>query len=144
MKSAPAIAFDYRPSRLLAAALVAMLALALASVALSGFGVPAQGALAAAAIGYAALALRRSLRGDVRRVAWHAAGHWRIVDGDGQEHVADLAHAVVRGAWIALRLRRVDGARVALLLAPDNSDAELRRRLRVRLARARADDPHAV
>jgi len=103
-----------------------------------------KGALGAAAIGYAAFALRRFLRADVRRVAWHAAGHWRIVDTGGQEHVAELAHAVVRGAWIALNLRRVDGARVALLLAPDNCDAELRRRLRVRLARAKADDPHAA
>ena len=144
MKSAAAIAFDYRPSRLLAGAIVLVLALALLGVTLSGFGLPIKLLIAAGSTVYAALTLRRFLRGGVRRAAWHEAGHWRIVDGDGEEHGADLAHAVVRGAWIALNLRRADGARIALLLAPDNSDADVRRRLRVRLARGTPEDASNV
>lgn len=144
MKSAAAIAFDYRPSRLLAGAIVLVLALALLGVALSGFGLPIKLLISTGAMLYAALTLRRFLRGGMRRAAWHEAGHWRVVDGDGEEHGAELAHAAVRGAWIALNLRRADGARIVLLLAPDNSDADVRRRLRVRLARAAVDDPRAV
>jgi len=36
-----------------------------------------------------------------------------------------------------LTLRAGNGERVVLILGPDNSDADVRRRLRVRLARAR-------
>jgi len=50
----------------------------------------------------------------------------------------------VRANWITLNLRRTDGARVTLVLAPDNSDADVRRRLRVRLARGAAEDASAV
>jgi len=144
MKSAPAIAFDYAPSRALSAAIVGMTLLALAALALSGVPLWPKVAIAVAACAYAGHALRRFWLLSVRRVAWHAAGHWRIADSDGAEHVADLEHAVVRGAWIVLRLRRSDGRRLALILAPGNSDAELRRRLRVRLARTGTTLPAAL
>ena len=144
MKSAAAIAFEHRPSRLLGAAIVAMLVLALLADALSGLPLAAKLALAAIAIAYAAYSLRRFLQNPVRHAAWHAAGHWRVADRNGGEHVADLVHATVRADWITLNLRRTDGARVTLVLAPDNSDADVRRRLRVRLARGAAEDASAV
>jgi hypothetical protein len=80
----------------------------------------------------------------VRRAAWHPAGHWRIVDADGREHVAELQRATVRGEWIVLTLRRSDGKRVPLLLAPDVCDADTRRRLRVRLARGEESAQYAA
>jgi toxin CptA len=144
MKSAAAIAFDYRPSRWLAAAVAIMLVSALAAIALSGFGVAVKVVLGIVAIVYAAFALRRFLGTAVRRAAWHEAGHWRVVDAAGVEHLAELHHAVVRGNWIVLNLRRSDGARLPMVLAPDNSDADLRRHLRVRLARGMPDGPAMV
>ena len=56
--------------------------------------------------------------------------HW----ADGNDGRAQLESFRVLGAWILLRLRAADGRRVVLLLTPDNSDADLRRRLRMRLA----------
>jgi toxin CptA len=135
MKSAPAIAFDYRPSRRVAAGIVVIALLALVAVALSGIDPWIGSAIGFAACGYAALALWRFLASAVRRVAWHEAGHWRILDAEGRERVAELQHAVVRGAWMAFALRLADGRRVGLVLAPDNCTADVRRRLRVRLAR---------
>jgi toxin CptA len=129
---------------LLVAAIAAMLVLALLADALSGLPVAAKLALGAIAIAYAGYSLRRFLQNPVHHAAWHAAGHWHVVDRHGGEHVADLAHATVRADWITLNLRRTDGARVTLVLAPDNSDADIRRRLRVRLARGAAEDASAV
>jgi len=137
MKSAPAIAFDYAPSRWLTAAIVAIALLALVGVGFAGIGTWLKLALGCGAVAYAVHALRRHLGSAMRRVAWHEAGHWRIARADGEERVAELRHAVVRGAWLVLTLRVGNGERVALILGPDNSDADVRRRLRVRLARAR-------
>ncbi len=137
MKSAPAIAFDYVPSRWLAAAIVSVAVLALVSVALTGVSVWLKLATGCAVVGYTAHSLRRHLGTSMRRIAWHEAGHWKIAHADGQERVAELQHAVVRGGWLVLTLRAGDDKRVALILGPDNSDADVRRRLRVRLARAR-------
>lgn len=136
MKSAPVIAFDYRPSRLLAIAIVAIAVLAIVAVALCGLPWWAKLVAGAGACLYAAFALRKFWRLSAGRFAWQQAGHWRAADTAGIERVADLEDAVVRGPWIVLRLRYADdGVRVALILGPDNSDADLRRRLRVRLAR---------
>ena len=137
MKSAPAIAFDYVPSRWLAAAIVAAALLALVSVVLTGVSTWLKLAIGCAVVGYAAHSLRRHLGASIRRVAWHEAGHWKIAHADGQERVAELQHAVARGGWLVLTLRTGNGDRVPLILGPDNSDADVRRRLRVRLARAR-------
>jgi len=143
MKSAPAIAFDYVPSRWLATAIVAVALLALVAVAFTGVAAWAKLALDGAVVAYAAHALRRHLGAPTRRVAWHEAGHWRIAPADGEEHVAELRHAVIRGGWLVLTLRAGNGDRVALILGPDNSEADVRRRLRVRLARARHATPGA-
>jgi toxin CptA len=142
MKSAPAIAFDYRPSRWLAAAIVLIVLLALLALAFSGIDLWVKLGLACTACIYAAYALLRFLSVPLRRIAWHAAGHWRIVDARGAEYVVELRHAAVRGDWIVLIFRRTDGERVPLVLAPDNCDTDIRRRLRVRLRRAQ-EDAHA-
>ena len=135
MKSATAIAFEYRPSRWLAAAIVLIALLALIALALSGINPWMKLALAGAACLYAGYALWRFLRASARRVAWHEAGHWRVQSANGEEHVAELRHAVVVGPLIVLNLR-IGAATISLPLLPDNCVADLRRRLRVRLARA--------
>ncbi len=137
MKSAPAIAFDYVPSRWLAAAIAVIALLALFAVAFAGVGTWVRLALACAVVAYVAHALARHLREPTRRAAWHEAGHWRIGMASGEERVAELRHAVVRAGWLVLTLRAGNGERVVLILGPDNSDTDVRRRLRVRLARAR-------
>ncbi len=134
MKSAAAIAFDYRPSRWLLAVIIVMAALALLSIAFSGVPAWAKTGLCIVAACWAGFALGRFLRPQIVRAAWQAGGHWRMTKSDGNEHVAELNHAVARGAWIVLNLR-YGAKRIALILGPDNCDADTRRRLRVRLAR---------
>jgi toxin CptA len=139
MKSAPAIVFDYRPSQWLVLAIIAATAAALVALAFCAMPFWAKTATAVLACAYSATRLRQFRRNRVSRAAWHEAGHWRLADRAGIEQVAELESGVVRGDWVVLRLRGGDGRRAALILGPDNSDAELRRRLRVRLARAREE-----
>jgi len=132
MKSAPAIAFDYTPSRWLLAALGGVALLAVLAIVLSGIEPWLKWMICAVGGAYAADAMRRFLRPVVRRCAWYESGHWRVRDAGGQDHAASLLAASVRGNLVMLRLRS------DLLLLPDNCDADTRRRLRVRLARADA------
>jgi hypothetical protein len=135
MKSANAIAFDYRTSGWLVAAVILMAVLAVAATALSGApsGFKLFSAIFAASC--AGMAVGRYLRPFVRRAAWQQAGHWRVADADGREFTAELTRGVARGAWIVLNLRRSDGKDLVLILGPDNCTADARRQLRVRLAR---------
>src|SRR5438132_1541088 len=99
MKSAPAIVFDYRPSRWIAAA-TCLIAFA-GVLALFFSGVPLWGKFLGAALAcfYAGYGLRRFLRNPIRRAAWYDAGHWRLAEADGAEHLADLQQGSVRGPW---------------------------------------------
>jgi hypothetical protein len=135
MKSAPVITFDYRVSRLLIAAIVIAASLAMLALALCGMTLTAKLSCGALVLAYAALAMRQFLRSAPRRAAWHAAGHWRLASTHGDDKVAELRGSAIRGAWIVLNLRQDNGRRMDLILAPDNSDVETRRLLRVRLSR---------
>ncbi len=141
MRSAPAIAFDYRPSRWLLAATLVIAVLALVALACSGVPVAVKMALGIFVCAQAGFRLGRFLRPPLRRVAWQPGGHWRVIDADGSEHVAELIAGTVRGAWIMLDLRRTDGRRSAFVLAPDSIDADTRRRLRVCLSREQETAP---
>ncbi len=134
MKSAPAIAFDYAPSRWLAAALLATALLAVMAIAICGVALWLKVLLIVAACAYAAWSLRDFLGMPFDRVTWHAAGHWRVRDRAGNERAAELAHATVRGRLIVLILRVDPKQRIALPLFTDNCDAEAHRQLRIRLA----------
>ena len=136
MRSAPAIAFDYRPSRRLQAAIVGVALLAGISIALSALPLALGAALMLAVAIYAAIALWQLRRNAGWRVGWHDAGHWSVTREGGAAQTAELRDASVRGDWIVLRLRLGDGRVLPLVLAADNSDTDLRRRLRVRLAGA--------
>lgn len=136
MKSAPAITFDYRPSRWLGAAILAMGLLAVAATTLCGLAVWEKAIVLLVVCAGAASAWRRSHASPLQRCAWYGDDRWRVRDTRGEEHQAVLLHAAVRGPLIALVLNAGALRRVALILLPDNSDAELRRRLRVRLSRS--------
>jgi toxin CptA len=135
MKSAPAIAFDYVPSRWLLAALIAVSGLALLAIALSGVSLWSKGVLALAACVYAGRTFAGLRKPPIRRCAWYESGHWRIRDASGRELEASLRQASVRGGCIVLRFHSALARSSTLVLLPDNCDADTRRRLRVRLAR---------
>jgi toxin CptA len=139
MKSAPAIVFDVSPSRWIAAAACLLALAGVIALVFSGLALWGKFLAAALACIYTGYELRAFLRNPVRRAAWYEAGHWRIADAQGAEHLAELQQGIARGPWIVLRLRRSDGARIAIILGPDNSDIDTRRRLRVRLGRGHAD-----
>jgi toxin CptA len=138
MKSADAIAFEYRPSRWLSFAAIAVAGLAFIAIAVCGLHVWLKLGLAAAVAIHAAYSLRAFLRPPFAGVAWHAAGHWRLRDPAGHEHVGELVRSVVLGPLIVLVLRRDARRTCAFILLPDNCTNDIRRRLRVRLARADA------
>jgi hypothetical protein len=136
MKSAPTIAFDHHPSRRIAGiALAVALAAALAPW-LTDLALPARGLLSLLALAFAAFALRRYLQPAFRRIAHGAAG-WVLVDEAGREHTATLHGHARLGALLTLDLRHARG-RFRVVLAPDNLDADTRRRLVLLLARAEA------
>jgi len=136
MKSAPAIAFDYAPSRWLLAALIAVSGLALLAIALSGVSLWLKGILALAASVYAGRAFAGLRKPPIRRCVWYESGHWRVRDASSEELEASLRQASVRGGCIVLRLHSALARSSTLVLLPDNCDADTRRRLRVRLARS--------
>jgi toxin CptA len=135
MKSAPAIAFDYVPSRWLLAALIAVSGLALLGIALSGVSLWLKGVLALAACVCAGRAIAGLHKPPIRRCTWYESGHWRVRDASGRELEASLRQASVRSGCIVLRLQSALARSSTLVLLPDNCDADTRRRLRVRLAR---------
>jgi toxin CptA len=136
MKSVPAIAFDYRPSRWVAAGVVAVGLLGLLSLTLCGFPLWLKWGVAAALCIYAGFVLRRFFYPAFVRFSWHEAGHWCMRDRDDREHVAELRHATVLGGLIVLVMRAIAGGNFSVMLMSDNCDADTRRRLRVRLARS--------
>lgn len=138
MKSVPAIAFDIRPSRKATVAIGATTLLSTLAIVLSGIDPILELAFATLAVAYGGYSIKRFLSSQPRRAVWHPQGHWRIADTDGEEHVAELQSATVRGNWIVLNLRSRSGKQ-SLILAPDNCDVDLHRRLRVRLARTREE-----
>ena len=136
MRSAPTIAFEYHPSRALAAMIVALTALAAASIAMSGMPWPWMPASMIATTVYGAAALRRHARPRICALAWQGDGDVSLTlaeRGAMETGQGSLADARVLGPLIMLSLRWPKG-RAALWLLPDNLDADTRRRLRARLA----------
>ncbi|MEI7038011.1 protein YgfX [Fulvimonas yonginensis] len=132
MTSAPAIGFDYRPSRLPSTLLAAVAVLALASIALSGAPWGLKTGLAIVVLASVARALRTLSRSGIAGVGL-AGENWTLYRAGQAEIPATLASFRILGTCVLLRLRTAEGVAV-LLLAPDNADADVRRRLRMRLA----------
>jgi len=135
MKSAAAIAFELRPSRLLARALVGIALLALLAIGLSGLRhwpwiAVAIGLIVAVTV---LRTLRRLRHSRWRRAGWNADGGWTLLDGAQIAVGAHLLGWRAFGLNLLVRLRTAAGEAVTLCLLPDNLDRDTRRRLRVRL-----------
>jgi len=136
MRSAPTIAFEYHPSRTLAAMIVVLIMLAVASIATSGMSWVWKSLLMIACLAYGAVALWRHARPWIRALAWQGDGDVSLTlaeRGATETGQGSLADARVLGPLIMLSLRWPKG-RATLWLLPDNLGADTRRRLRVRLA----------
>ena len=133
MKSAPSIAFDYRPCRGLAVAIVVLTLSAVLAIFLSSIPLIAQLLLALLISAYACLTLYRHLRPKFVRVG-RGEGGWLLVDSEGTELPVELIDHVRRGFLLVLSFRQEGVGKHHLVLTPDNSDTELRRRLMLILA----------
>lgn len=134
MTSAPAIGFEYRPSRLLRRTLIVVAALAILAVALSALAAWLKLLLAMVASLAIWHALRRLATNPIAAAGWSADDAWTLRLTDHEDVPATLASFRVLGAFVLLRLQTAERGVQMLLLAPDNSDADIRRRLRMRLA----------
>jgi toxin CptA len=139
MTSAPAIGFEYRPSRLLWRVLIAVATVAVLAVALSGLALWLKLPLGAAVVLATWQSVRRLAAVPVAAAGWSADNDWTLRLKDHEDVRATLASFRVFGVFILLRLQTVGRGVQVLLLAPDNSDADIRRRLRMRLATMRPD-----
>ncbi len=133
MKSAPGIAFDYRPSRLVALAAGAIAQLAGSGVLLSGLPLWQKIIIALIALISSVLGLQRHLARDIVRIA-RGEGGWRLLDREGRESVVTLAGHMQRGFLLVLAFSGDGRRQRRVVLAPDNIDRETRRRLLLVLA----------
>lgn len=134
MTSAPAIGFDYSPSRWLQRALIVVAALAVLAVMTCALSLWIRLALAIAVV-LATWQTRRNLVSSaVVAAGWGTELEWTVHMADNEDIPAELLSFRVLGPFVLLRLRMVGRGVHALLLGPDNSDSDIRRRLRMRLA----------
>ncbi|KGI78136.1 hypothetical protein LF63_0107255 [Oleiagrimonas soli] len=134
MSSAPSIGFDYRPSRWPVRAMAALSLLSVVAVLDSGAMWWLRLVLTMLIAVYSARACLEVMRPMVRRVQWRADGGWRLALADDSDVEARLLGMRVLGGSLVLRLGWASRRRQALLLLPDNLDADTRRRLRIRLS----------
>ena len=133
MTSAPAIGFEYRPSRRIAVVLVLVSLLAELAIAVSGAPLLLRFLLAITVIVGCHRAVRR-LNLPVSAAGWGSQTGWTLRDTDGGDDPATLLSFRCMPGMVLLRLAGQRHGRLTLWLMPDNSDADIRRRLRMRLA----------
>ena len=134
MTSAPAIGFEYRPSRLLRHMLLVVAALAVLAVVLCALAPWLKLLLIAGVLLATWQSILKAAALPVVAAGWSADNSWTLHLADHEDVPALLASFRVLGGFVLLRLRTVERGTQVLLLAPDNSDADIRRRLRMRLA----------
>jgi toxin CptA len=134
MTSAPAIGFDYVPSHWLQRLLLVVAVLAVLAVVLCGLPLWLRLALVIVVMLATWLAHRRFATSTVAAAGWSDGRNWTLRMADHEDVPATLLSFRVLGPSVLLRLRTAERGVQVLLLAPDNSDADIRRRLRMRLA----------
>ncbi|HZX70544.1 MAG TPA: protein YgfX [Rhodanobacter sp.] len=134
MTSAPAIGFDYSPSRWLQRAMALVAALAVLAALSCALPLWIRLALAIAVLLATWWTWRQLQVSAVVAAGWGAESDWTLHMTDNEDLAAELLSFRVLGVFVLLRLRTTERGVHALLLAPDNSDADIRRRLRMRLA----------
>lgn len=132
MTSAPAIGFEYRPSRLIRRLRWSVAGLAVLALMLSGMDVPVRILLALVLVACLGLGQWRRVPSPTA-AGWHPASGWTLRMADGSDAAVTLRSFRVLAGCIVLNLAG-EGVHHDLWLLPDNSDADTRRRLRMRLA----------
>jgi toxin CptA len=133
MRSAPAIGFEYRPSRWPARLFAVVTGLAVLAIMTSGMPLLARIALALASAATCVHAIRR-LHLSIYAVGWASQSGWTLRGVDGADDAATLVSFRILRQLVLLRLASVRYGKLTLWLMPDNTDADIRRRLRMRLA----------
>jgi toxin CptA len=133
MTSAPAIGFEYRPSRWVPRLFVAVTCLAVVALMVSGAPLFLRVVLALASLAACAQAIRR-LKLPIYAVGWASRSGWTLRGLDGADDAAALLSFRIVGQAVLLRLVSGRYGKLTLWLMPDNTDADIRRRLRMRLA----------
>jgi toxin CptA len=134
MTSVPAIGFEYSPSRWLTRVLAVMSVLSALAILLAAVPFWLKYPLAIAPLLACRYASLRFKRAPVRAAGWNRDGSWTLRFASGDDRPASLGSFRAMGDFIWLRLCIAESDSVVLLLAPDNTDADIRRRLRMRLA----------
>jgi len=134
MTSAPAIGFEYQPSRVIRRLLFFIGVLAVISVTLCTLAMWLKWLLLAAMLLALGSAIHRSAKSPVVAAGWGADNGWTLHLLSHEDVPAALASFRVLGMFVLLRLQTVEHGVQVLLLASDNSDGDIRRRLRMRLA----------
>jgi toxin CptA len=134
MTSAPAIGFEYQPSRLLRRGVVLLAALSVLAVALCALTPWLKWLLTVAVVLATWRSLHQLAAAPIAAAGWSDENGWTLRLIDHEDVPATLASFRVLGAFVLLRLQTMERGVQVLLLAPDNSDADIRRRLRMRLA----------
>ncbi|HKT28232.1 hypothetical protein [Dyella sp.] len=133
MTSAPAIGFEYRSSRWVPRLFAGVTGLAMVAIAVSGLPLSARIALVLVSIAGCVHAIRR-LSLPVYAVGWASQSGWTLRGLDGGDDAATLVAFRIFHQSVLLRLASARYGKLTLWLMPDNSDADIRRRLRMRLA----------
>jgi toxin CptA len=144
MPSAPAIGFEYRPSHYLRRALIGVGGLAVLALWLCALPAWAKIAASVLLMFLVAHAARRLARTPVLAAGCAEDGQWSLRMTSQDDAVATLLACRVLGGFVLLRLRVADQGIHTLLLGPDNADADIRRRLRMRLATRRVGQVPSV
>jgi toxin CptA len=134
MTSAPAIGFEYRPSRLLRRILIVVAILVVLAVVLCALAPWLKLLLIAGVLLATWQSVRTMSVSPVVAAGWGADNDWTLHLSDHEDVPAALASFRILGSFVLLRLITAGQSVQVLLLAPDNSDADIRRRLRMRLA----------
>ena len=134
MTSAPAIGFEYRPSRVFLRLLIFVGALVVLSVALCALAPWLKWLLVVSVLLAVGQSARNTTDSPVVAAGWSADNSWTLHLASHEDVPATLASFRVLGMFVLLRLLTMEQGVQVLLLAPDNSDADIRRRLRMRLA----------
>lgn len=138
MTSAPPIVFECRTSRLLALASLAVWLMALVALGLAGMPHWLYSLLLAGVSSIGAYSLIRLQRPPLRSLHWRADGSVGVVTrdtaaGGSASAEGELLGARTLGPLLVLRLAWAGGGKATLWLLPDNLDADVLRRLRVRV-----------
>lgn len=132
MRSDRGITFDIRHSARLALILRAIILVASLAPLLSGLPWLLKVSLCVALLCHGEYRVRGVHDSPLALLEWASDGAWAVIDRHGEAFPAELSGSRVVGTQVALRLRW-QGRRTTVFLMGDNSHAEDRRRLRVRL-----------